>query len=57
MLALRALFSMTPALYCTVGAVSVYAHIGSLQKVQGHWAGVNADLTPSTGGPVGHACR
>jgi len=20
-------------------------------------AGVNADLTPSTGGPVGHACR
>ena len=36
---------------------------GSLQKVQGHRAaqgnraGVNADLTPSTGGPVGHACR
>ena len=35
----------------------------SLQKVQGHRAtgphraGVNADLTPSTGGPVGHACR
>jgi len=22
-----------------------------------HRAGVNADLTPSTGGPVGHACR
>ena len=20
-------------------------------------AGVNADLTPSTGGPVGHACK
>jgi len=31
--------------------------LGSLQKVQGHRAGVNADLTPSTGGPVGHACR
>ena len=31
--------------------------VGSLQKVQGHRAGVNADLTPSTGGPVGHACR
>jgi len=36
---------------------------GSLQKVQGHRtaqghrAGVNADLTSSTGGPVGHACR
>ena len=30
---------------------------GSLQKVQGHRAGVNADLTPPTGGPVGHACR
>ena len=24
---------------------------------QGRRAGVNADLTPSTGGPVGHACR
>jgi len=22
-----------------------------------HRAGVSADLTPSTGGPVGHACR
>ena len=30
---------------------------GSLQKVQGHRAGVNADLTPSTGGPVEHASR
>ena len=24
---------------------------------QRYRAGVNADLTPSTGGPVGHACR
>ena len=26
----------------------------SLQKVQGHRAGVDVDVTPSTGGPVGH---
>ena len=35
----------------------INAQCGSLQKVQGHGAGVNADLTPSTGGPVGYACR
>ena len=34
-----------------------YTKDGSLQKVQGHRAGVNADFTPSTGGPVRHACR
>ena len=26
----------------------------SLQKVQGHRAGVDVDVTPPTGGPVGH---
>ena len=26
----------------------------SLQKVQGHRAGVDVDVTPHTGGPVGH---
>ena len=45
------------------GAMSSNGCRGSLQKVQGHRtaqghrAGVNADLTSSTGGPVGHACR
>ena len=30
---------------------------GQLPAAQGHRAGLKADLTPSTGGPVGHACR
>ena len=32
-------------------------HCKRYRAAQGHRAGVNADLTPSTGGPVGHACR
>jgi len=40
-----------------LGCVASCVIRGSLQKVQGHRARVNADLTPSTGGPVGHAYR
>jgi len=29
----------------------------SLQKVQGHRAGVDVNLTQSTGGPVGHSYK
>jgi len=31
------------------------AYVRSLQKVQGHRAGVVVDVTLRTGGPVGHA--
>jgi len=34
-----------------------WGHCKRYRAAQGHRAGVNADLTPSTGGPVGHACR
>jgi len=30
------------------------SHRRSLRKVQGHRAGVDVDVTPPTGGPVGH---
>ena len=36
------------------GWVSLLAGPRSLQKVQGHRAGVDVDVTPPTGGRVGH---
>jgi len=47
-------YAFNPVALCDTARSEGNGEKRSLQKVQGHRAGVDVDVTPPTGGPVGH---